>query len=188
MQTVDAKSLEQQGGSCINPGDQIVSHQWVASDLRNKAYDRISEKEPEGRADANDAVSDIVFTRLLNELQSEPIKRVKRFVNKFLAHADDSVDPQDPDVLPTWKDIDNALATLIKVHRFLVSQVLYEAFINVVPVPQYDQFADITRPFVSEADHLSAYDLWHQHRKEIDDITAGSEAWSGYVLRTTSVT
>ncbi len=150
-------------------GDQGLTRSFIDSDLRNGAFDRISELGTVGRDNPQDKVSEYVLDRLLKEMDDQRVKRVTGFVNKFVAHADAKADLADPALSPTNSDVKQALRSLTQIQTFLTAHVLFESSGSVVPVPQFDHLEHLEKPVIPPTKIGLARDVWREESKLIDD-------------------
>jgi hypothetical protein len=165
----------------VNPGDRLLAQKFFDSDLRHKAFDRISEQGVAGRGDPRDRISERVLEIVLDEMDSGPIKRVQGYVNKFLAHSDSKADPADPTLQPTFNDILDSIKILSQIHAFLLGNVLWESSMTLVPVPQFDNIKHLDQPLIPPTEIQFARDIWKAKAAEIDGWTQGDEHARFYV-------
>lgn len=152
-------------------GDLALLHQHFESDRRHQVFDRLSEQGSAGRGDPHDQIAIEVFDRIDAQMRSESIVRVKNFVNKFVAHADDTADRKDPRFNPQQQDITHALRTLCDIHAFLTAKLINESSISLVPIPQYDNLRSLDQPWVAPEAMVHGRKIWARKAAEVDSWT-----------------
>lgn len=163
--TVD---IEQAIKHPTSTGDPLLLQRWMDSDRRNKVFDQISDKSSDGVRPDTDLISMAVLEKFKDAMQGSSIKRVNKFVNKLVAHADDSIDLADPDIAVSMSDLKESLRVLAQLQAFLLGPVFQHLSGTLVPVPQYPHLDDLDKPLVPPEQMEHAMAIWREKAKEID--------------------
>lgn len=149
-------------------GDPLLLQLWMDSDRRNNVFDSISDGASGSVRQEGDLISLEVLDKLKDAMQVPSIKRVKRFVDKLIAHADDTIDLQDPKIAVSMSDLKTSLRELAQLQAFLLGPVFQHLSGTLVPVPQFDHLADLDKPLVPTGQMEHALTIWREKAKEID--------------------
>lgn len=177
VESIDLASVDNQA---VNLGDSDLLSKWSDSHTRNLAFDRICEKQKEGERSSIDKISADVFERMILEIESEPIKRIKNYVNDFVAHSIHNVNLQDPKYEVKFGDITASLKILAQIREFLSSCLLYESSSTLVPVFQYDHLAYLENPILPSKGVDRARKIWREKSKKIDEWVIKSENFTRF--------
>jgi hypothetical protein len=152
-------------------GERQGPKAWAASQMRHKEFDRLSHIAP-GNRDRNNGISPLIFDALTDELDNCAADDLIVWSHKMLAHAADSGSRSSVKIDQIGPD----LAKLSKVHRAIVQvtemvggYLLGDAGLGmVVPIPQYNQFANLAGPIATKEDLPGLHNLWDSLAKERD--------------------
>jgi hypothetical protein len=149
-------------------GDQLLLQRWSDSERRNNVFDRISEMPADRVRRGTDLVSMAVLEKFKAAMQGPSIKRVKKFVDKLVAHADDSIDLTGPDIAVSMSDLKDSLRVLAQLQAFLLGPVFDHLSGTLVPVPQYPHLDHLEKPLVPPEQMEHAMAIWREKANEID--------------------
>ncbi len=139
---------------------------WSTSQMMHAAFDRTSGKS--GSRTRGDAIGAHVLVNLKDALSSPEITRVKTFADRVVAHADRLAAANQVEI-PSFDDVQAALKTLTQVAHFLSSQLFYDGFGTVVPVPQFDVFSSLDKGWVQSETVPALHDYWQTQQRAMDD-------------------
>jgi hypothetical protein len=154
---------------------------WMSSQLAHQSFDRLAGLPKGNERSRADRVSGEVYQRLIGAMKSESIERLCAFVDTQIAHADNSIDVDDPKLRASPADVEQALKAISQVRNFLSAVVLNQSFYAVaVPVPQYDIAEYLDVPFIAEDRLPNARKLWNANSEARNDWASAPEMDSFY--------
>lgn len=160
---------------------------WAESEYWHGVMDQLAGVSPD-RRDGNDVPDRSRLDRLVRELEDRG-RSVQDWVDKFVAH------PATPESRQTLQPQHQtlSLAKLWLAERVVVRAAGFVSLYFVdgmnlggVPVPQFDQFAYLDRPFIEGAALEPMRRAWSRHSREIQDcqnwfwdrsLVDASDAW-----------
>jgi hypothetical protein len=144
------------------------------SRMTHEAFDKISVSGSLSRARSN-RIDPAVFARLRDGLETSDIAAILQLRHKFVAHAADAASRGKAGIERfgvTLNQLEAAQRALIGTAQRIEVDLLWGSSRGVVPVPQYDQFANLNLPVVP-ADRMEELGEWW--RMHCDT----REAWTG---------
>lgn len=154
---------------------------WQMSELVHKNFDRLSGVVPDNRK-RTDKIKPDVFALL--ESQIESCEDIKKYVDKFIAHA------SAPETRKGLSDKQRTLTldrlkahhkTIYQVAGFINSQLLYGSNLGEVPVPQYDHLANLDKSWATSGNLTRARQVWKEYVKEVSGWNSAS-LWPSEVI------
>jgi len=140
---------------------------WHVSELVHKNFDKLSGVEPENRK-RTDIIRADVFAFL--ESQIETCKDIKKYVDKFIAHAsapETRIGLPDDQQGITLDRLNAYHKTIYQVAGFISSQLLYESNLGGLPVPQFDHLANLDKSWTTPQNLNRARQTWDEYAKEV---------------------
>lgn len=140
---------------------------WCMSELVHKNFDKLSGVEHKDRK-RTDLISADVFTLL--ESRIDPCRDIKKYVDKFIAHASA---PETRIGLPenqraiTLDRLRVYHKTIYTVASFISGQLLYESDLGGLPVPQFDHMANLDKSWTTTQNLNRARQRWDEYAKEV---------------------
>ena len=174
MEYLQRESVD--GDGCNVPSGLV----WWDVENRHKEIDRLSGVAPVHRH-PEDTVRAELFQNMKQHLVDQQAD-IRTWVNKFIAHAasPDSRAIVDADkVKPTLGHLWDMHALACKIATFVGAAVLGDSFTSPLPVPQYNQFKYMDRPFIDKADLPKLVEAWRDYNRESDSWT--SVDWDHFV-------
>jgi hypothetical protein len=142
---------------------------WDTSVRVHQEFDELSGSPSDNRS-RKDCISDRVFTSLRAAFDDTSFDHILAFRHKIFAHA---ADPQSRSYAKTQIDrvelenIIRAQKILCQLMQTISSYILCgPSFTSVVAIPQFNQFAHITLPYVSPDHRTKLSTFWSQHCRE----------------------
>ena len=141
---------------------------WEFSQIRHKAFDKLSGKKPEKR-NRNDLIKSELFNQLTKELQV--CEGIKVFVDKFIAH---SADPNNLIALNddqrgvTLDKIEECLMKIWVVADCISGEILGEKALGTFPIPQFNHLENLDKAWVSENEIEELNTFWYQYVQKVD--------------------
>lgn len=135
------------------------------SRMAHEAFDKIAAPGSVSRA-RSDCINPAVFARLRDSLATSDIATILQLRHKFVAHAADAASRGKAGIERfgvTLNQLEAAQRALIQTAQRIELDLLWGSSRGVVPVPQYDQFANLNLPVVP-ADRMEELgEWWHAH-------------------------
>ncbi|MEE8186105.1 MAG: hypothetical protein V3T99_00400 [Nitrososphaerales archaeon] len=141
---------------------------WLTSKRAHENFDRLSKVAPSDRK-RTDQVLDVWFDRLAKKL--EPCKAIKKYVDKFVAHASDPATRkglQTEELGITLEKLEQCLRAIYRVAAFLYGPLLWEGTYAPLPIPQFDVLKDIDKPWISAKDKAVAHKVWKEQVRKFN--------------------
>ena len=147
---------------------------FVRSQERHKAFDRLSGISPEARQ-REDFIRKEVFQELNSWLANSAAEKIIRLSNKFFAHA---ATPGSRGSLAdsgiTLAEVDEVHRALVQVERAITDILLFIAVHrDVVPMPPLDLLKGLDQPYTSTDSITKMDELWHQLAAERNQWSKG---------------
>jgi hypothetical protein len=150
---------------------------WPKSELVHKNFDKISGVDP-GHRERADTIKPDLFAFL--ESQIDTCKDIKKYVDKFIAHASA---PETRKELPANQraiTLDRLKAhhkTIYQIASFISRQLLYQSDLGGLPVPQNDHLANLDKSWATAENLNTARRVWKEYAKEVSEWDSAS-LWS----------
>lgn len=147
---------------------------WPMSEMMHKNFDRLAQVKPEDRS-RTDVIKEEILDHL--EIQLKPCDKVKKYVDKFVAHG---AAPETRGALSvdehslTLERLETCHMAIYGVASFINGQLLWESNIGGVPVPQYDHLKGLDMRWASEDGLIKAQEKWNEITRNIskwDDVS-----------------
>ena len=122
---------------------------------------------------ADDLIRLEVFGEIEAHLNAEVVKRCKDLRDKFVAHAATAHSRTVGNIAGfaiTLDQIESAQRSLVVADHQIRRDLLWAGAGEPVPIPQFDQFADLDRPFIPTERIGEIHDWWGKHASD-------QEAW-----------
>ena len=142
---------------------------WMHWRTKQANFDRLAGTTHDKR-ERSDKMQRKVLQRLDHELKV--CGSVRRYVNKFIAHASDpetNRELTEDEKKITLDKLDACWRAIVRVASFLGAILLYEHSLGGIPTPQYDQFKNLDVPMVAQADMEKLYAFWGERCREVDN-------------------
>jgi len=146
----------------------ISGEGWTHAQYWHEAMDRLCGVSADSRS-KDDALDSKKFAHLLEELDRRG-SSVQNWVDKFVAHAasPDSRQTLHPDhhelsLAKLWL----AERVIVRASNFIALYVVDGTNLGGVPIPQFDQFGHLDKPFVEEAALAPMQQAWDRHSNDI---------------------
>jgi len=140
---------------------------WTDWRKKQTNFDKLS-GTPQDKRERSDRMQKSILQRLDKELKA--CSSVRKYVNKFIAHASDSeTNPEltEEEKKITLDKLDDCYRAIVSVGSFLGVVFLYEHSLGGVPTPQYDQLMSMDLPMVAEEDMGKLYSFWNERCREV---------------------
>jgi hypothetical protein len=140
---------------------------WHMSELVHENFDKLSAVDPEQR-ERTDTIKPDLFVFL--ESQIDTCKDIKKYVDKFIAHASA---PETRIGLPENQSdltLDRLKAhhkTIYQVASFISLQLLYESNLGGLPVPQNDHLANLDKSWATAKNLDRTRQVWEEYAEEV---------------------
>lgn len=143
---------------------------WSMSELAHEKFDQLSGVTLEHRS-RGDLIRDAVFEDVEAILAESGWENIAEFGNKFIAHAADEHSRN------TLLDGQNgfSLDSLAKCHRGICraaaaiqGPILWEGSHDMMPIPQFNHFENLTDPWLSPGDIKVLSDFWDTHMETVE--------------------
>ena len=144
------------------------------SELVHKHFDKLSGVEPENR-NRTDIIRADVFAFL--ESQAETCKDIKKYVDKFIAHAsapETRIGLSDDQRGITLDRLKAYHKTIYQVAGFISSQLLYESNLGGLPVPQFDHLTNLDKRWTTPGNLNRARQKWDEYANEVSKWDSAS--------------
>jgi len=136
---------------------------YLASNERHKVFDRLS-GVPAGVRKRSDQISDKIFEKLTQWLDTSPAETLITLSHKFFAHAADkaSLDSLQYSGV-SLNDIAAAQKAIVRVERAITDEILFVGIARgVVPSPVLGFYKGLDSPFASSASTEKMYSHWQE--------------------------
>jgi hypothetical protein len=157
-----------EGGPYAEPDSMKDTVAWMHWRRKQENFDKLSGTDQDKR-ERLDKLRKSVLQNLGKELKV--CGSVRKYTNKFIAHASDpktSPQPTEDEMKITLDKLDECYRAIVRVSSFIGSVVLYEHGLGGVPVPQYDQFKNMSLPMVAKKDMDKLYAFWSERCREVE--------------------
>jgi len=140
---------------------------WPMSERVHKSFDKLSQVDPKNRKR-----TDIIKNEVLERLELEVVKceDIKKYVDKFIAHAaapetrSDLTKEQQSLTLDSLKE---ALKITYTVASYLSGTILWESSLGGVPTPQFDHLKNLDKRWATEKALNTAREKWNDFANEV---------------------
>jgi hypothetical protein len=147
---------------------------WHMSEFVHKNFDKLSGVNS-GRRERTDTIKPDLFAHL--ESQIDTCKNIKKYVDKFIAHASAPETriglPQNQRAL-TLDRLKAHHKTIYQVASFISGQLLYESNLGGLPVPQSDHLANLDKSWATVENLKRARRVWEEYAKEVSEWDSAS--------------
>lgn len=140
---------------------------WPMSERAHKNFDKLAQVDPKNRK-RTDTIKKEVLERL--ELELIKCEDVKKYVDKFIAHA---AAPETRTGLTKEQQglnldrLKEALKIIYAVASYLSGTFLWESSLGGVPTPQFDHLKNLDKPWATEEALNTAREKWNNFSKEV---------------------
>ena len=140
---------------------------WPMSERAHKNFDKLAKVDPKNRK-RTDTIKKEVLERL--ELEIIKCEDVKKYVDKFIAHA---AAPETRTGLTkeqqglTLDRLKETLKIIYAVASYLSGTFLWESSLGGVPTPQFDHLKNLDKPWATEEALNTAHEKWNDFSKEV---------------------
>lgn len=136
---------------------------WGAAEIVHKNFDRLAGVTPDVRTR-----EDLILPKWFEYVESrlKDCDSVRKFVDKFVAHAADPVSRHGLSVEETGITLDRlcrAQKSIYQVTAFIYGPLLWEGSYGAVPNPQDDHLENLDKRWVLPERHDFAHDCWKRH-------------------------
>jgi hypothetical protein len=141
---------------------------WAASLIVHENFDRLSGVTPDKRT-RDDLILPNCFDYMENKLKA--CDSVRKFVDKFIAHAADPVSRHGLSVQERQITLDElrfAQKAIYQVADFIYGRLLREGSHGAVPIPQYDHLKNLDKRWVLPERLDFARECWSRHLKVVE--------------------
>lgn len=151
-------------------------HAFGTSEIMHQAFDRLCGTTPEMRS-RQDVISDRAIETIEGWFNDPILKKLSEIRHKFIAHAADENSRAAiglDHIGVTLGEVEQAHQLIVRICEVITAQLLYDAHHGqVVPIPQFNQFAALDTHFVPKnaINELSRW--WHQHMESRAKWTKG---------------
>ena len=151
---------------------------WPMSEMVHKNFDRLAQVDSENR-ERFDQIGVEILDVL--EQQLDKCEDVKKYVDKFIAHA---ATPESRDGLTedqkalTLERLDSSHKIIYQVTSFIEGSLLWESTPGGLPVPQYDHLVNLDKSWASTTNLEVARKKWGEVEKKISSWHSDS-LWPG---------
>ena len=147
---------------------------WHVSEQVHENFDKLSSIAPENRK-RTDVIRADVFAFL--ESQIETCKDIKKYVDKFIAHAsapETRIGLSDDQRGITLDRLKAYHKTIYQVANFISGQLLYESNLGGLPVPQFDHLANLDKSWTTPGKLNTARQIWDEYANEVSKWDSAS--------------
>jgi hypothetical protein len=142
---------------------------WFISERAHRSFDRLSKVSPENRK-RTDLLRPEIFRFLENQVKE--CDDIKKYVNKFIAHAaapETRSDLTENQKAITVERLETSRRIIYQVASFILGPLLWESNLGGLRVPQYDHLENLEKSWVSSKNLARAYQKWDEVAKEVSN-------------------
>jgi len=141
---------------------------WGASEIVHKNFDRLAGVVPKARSR-----DDLILLKWFEYLERRLTEcdSVRKFVDKFIAHAADPVSREGLTTEEKGVTLDRlrrAQKAIYQVAAFIYGPLLWEGSYGAVPTPHYDHLEYRDKSWLQTDRSASAHEHWRQHLAEVE--------------------
>jgi hypothetical protein len=147
---------------------------WATSELAHKNFDKLSGVEAKNRK-RTDVIRADVFVFL--ESQIETCKDIKKYVDKFVAHASAPETRKELSDAQRGITLDHLKAyhkTIYQVAGFISNKLLDGSNLGGLPVPQFDHLENLDKSWTTPQNLNRAHQKWDEYAKEVSTWDSAS--------------
>ena len=144
------------------------------SRICHEKFDKLAKVQPKMRQ-RNDTIN-IEFLNIL-ENEIEKCKNVRKFADKFIAHAaapENRITLNDDERNITLDRLKRCHIIIKQVASFISGPILFESNIGDLPVPQYDHLKNLDKRWGTKEDLVKVRKRWDEFSKEVESWNSSS--------------
>lgn len=151
----------------VGSSPTIGPEAWSMSQRMHEQFDKLTGNP--GRRDRADILQRSIVSVLRDRLSNPCIHRIVTMVDKRVAHSERVASAAAVPVA-TYKDIDDALRTIVRVANFMTSMFFFQhAFGAVVAHPQFDVLSGLNMPWAGRDTFQALRQHWDDNAKAMRD-------------------
>ncbi len=139
------------------------------SERLHEAFDRLH-GQPGAKRHRDNVINDAVFGTIAGMFDHQALRNLTALRHRFIAHAADERSRADMDLGPigtTLGELEHAQKVVVQIAQLISSRPLYaSSHAGIVPVPQFDIFAALDRPFVPTLAINDLHRFWNTHMED----------------------
>ncbi len=159
---------------------------WPTSERVHKNFDMLAQVNPKERT-REDPIRIEVLSHL--ETQIKKCENVKRYVDKFVAHAaapETRAGLADEEKAITLERLEICHKIIYQVASFISGPLLWESGLGGLPVPQFDHLTNLEKSWVSSKNLEKAYEKWDELTKQVSKWNPNSLWPPGFITDETN--